>query len=136
METVMKKCLAAALILLAGTAASWSQTTIPCSPTDPQADAAGGCPVTGPTPNATNVLRQNQMSVDPNTILVNPPGAGGIARPRTARGMPPLVVPNDPLGAGATNVNPFGGGSIGSTSNIPGGGSLGSSRIGGGMRIR
>ena len=132
----MKKYLATALILLAGTAAGWSQTAIPCSPTDPQADAAGGCPATGPTPSATNVLRQNQMSVDPNTILVNPPGGGGIARPRTARGMPPLVVPNDPLGAGATNVNPFGGGSIGSNSNITGGGIAGSSRIGGGMRIR
>jgi hypothetical protein len=131
----MKKYVATALILLAGTAAGWSQTAIPCSPTDPQADAAGGCPATGPTPSATNVLRQNQMSIDPNTILVNPPRGGGIARPRTSRGMR-LVVPNDPLGAGATNVNPFGGGSIGSNSNITGGGMVGSSRIGGGMRIR
>ena len=132
----MKKYLATALILLAATSAGWSQTVIPCSPTDPQTDADGGCPVTGPTPSATNVLGLNQMSIDPNTILVNPPGTGGIARPPTARGIAPLIVPNDPLGAGATNVNPFGGGSIGSTSNITGGGIGGSSGIGGGMRIR
>lgn len=117
----MKRYLATAVVLLVSTGATWAQTVIPCSETDPQADASGTCPETGPVPNAPNVLSLNPPSVDPNTILVNPAGMSAITRPPTSRGIAPLIVPNDPLGSGISNPNPFGGGSTGSTGGMGGG---------------
>jgi hypothetical protein len=109
MEAPMNRYLAAAALLLASAGAASAQTIIPCINTDPMADTTGECgaaPITVPGQSAPGAAAQGATS----SGLDNPIDSGttsAIPQPATPQGMPPLVVPNDPLGQGI-DQNPFG----------------------------
>lgn len=82
----MKMCIAAGVILLAGTAAAWSQTATTCDPTDPS-DMTGSCS----TMPGDSLGSSIQGTFDQGTT-------SAIPQPPQPQGMAPLVVPNDPFG--------------------------------------
>jgi hypothetical protein len=124
----MKIYLAAAAILIAGSQAAWSQTIIPCA--DPEADLSGSCAVAPLQEGTTGSLDQGTISPSPGTTFTDPGTTSAIPQPETPQGMPPLVVPNDPLGQGI-GQNPFGSGSSigGSQDGINGNGGISSPAI-------
>lgn len=90
----MKTSIAACAILLASAGAGWSQSALPCDPSDP-ADMTDSCS-TAPSEGSGSSI---QGTFDQGTT-------SAIPQPQTPQGMTPLVVPNDPLDN--LNQNPIG----------------------------
>lgn len=125
----MNRYLAAVALLLASAGAASAQTIIPCINTDPMADTSGECgaaPITVPGQSAPGAAGQGATSNNLDNPI-DPGTTSAIPQPATPQGMPPLVVPNDPLGQGI-NQNPLGG-SSGSSTGINGNGAISSPTI-------
>lgn len=102
----MKRLLTAAGLVLAGTLAATAQTSAPgcgeigINPTPQLSDACNGIDssTTSGIPGAGSPDLQPDSSIDGTTSAL--PGA--------PEGMPPLIVPNDPLGTGNRDTLSFG----------------------------
>jgi len=119
----MNKYAAAAAILLASTGIAAAQTVIPCTSTDPSADVNGECSSAPTTalPDTADRLDQGLSGIDQNPT-------SAIPEPSTPQGMPPIEVPNDPLGHGI-DQNPLGSSSVNQPSGINGNGAISSPAI-------
>jgi hypothetical protein len=104
----MKRYLAAAVILIAGSQPGWTQTIVPCA--DPEADLTGSCAVAPLQEGTPGSIDQGTTSTTPGTGSIDSGTTSAIPQPEQPQGMPPLVVPNDPLGQGVGQT-PFGSGS-------------------------
>lgn len=92
----MKRHLLATALLLATAGAAAAQTLVPCDDIRATPDISGECaaaPVQTPAPTIPDAATQNTPGIDRNAT-------SAIPQPAAPEGMPPLVVPNDPLGQG------------------------------------